>query len=59
VTASAIRLFPIARLSVNGDAAWSNPRHNPTQATLNRLLKPFCLRLSLAPIPDRTGKRAD
>ena len=27
-----------------------NPRHNPTQDTLNRLLKPFGLRLSLAPI---------
>ncbi len=27
-----------------------NPRHNPTQATTNRLLKPFALRLSLAPI---------
>ena len=27
-----------------------NPRHNPTQATINRLLKPFGLRLSLAPI---------
>jgi DNA-binding phage protein len=27
-----------------------NPRHNPTQATLDRLLKPFGLRLSLAPI---------
>lgn len=26
-----------------------NPRHNPTQETLNRLLKPFGLRLSLAP----------
>ena len=25
-----------------------HPRHNPTQATLNRLLKPFQLRLSLA-----------
>ena len=25
-----------------------NPRHNPTQATLNRLLKPLRLRLSLA-----------
>lgn len=31
-----------------------NPRHNPTQDTLNRLLKPFRLRLSLAPL---TGKR--
>jgi DNA-binding phage protein len=26
------------------------PRHNPTHETLNRLLKPFRLRLSLAPI---------
>jgi DNA-binding phage protein len=25
-----------------------NPRHNPTQETLNRLLRPFRLRLSLA-----------
>ncbi len=25
-----------------------NPRHNPTQATINRLLRPFHLRLSLA-----------
>jgi len=33
-----------------------NPRHNPTQATINRLLKPFGLKLSLAPItkPKRT-----
>jgi len=30
-----------------------NPRHNPTQSTLNRLLKPFRLKLSLAPISDR------
>ena len=30
-----------------------NPRHDPTQDTLNRLLKPFKLRLSLAPL---TGK---
>ena len=27
-----------------------NPRHNPTQATINRILSPFGLRLSLAPI---------
>jgi DNA-binding phage protein len=27
-----------------------NPRHNPTQETLDRLLKPFGLRLGLAPI---------
>ena len=25
-----------------------NPRHNPTQTTINRLLRPFRLRLSLA-----------
>ena len=30
-----------------------DPRHNPTQATLNRLLQPFALRLSLARIPAR------
>jgi DNA-binding phage protein len=30
-----------------------NPRHNPTQATLNRMLKPFRLRLTLEPIPKR------
>ena len=31
-------------------------RHNPTQRTLNRLLRPFKLRLSLAPLdaPKRT-----
>jgi DNA-binding phage protein len=27
-----------------------NPRHNPTQATINRLLTPFRLKLSLTPI---------
>jgi DNA-binding phage protein len=33
-----------------------NPRHNLTQATINRLLKPFGLRLSLARIekPERS-----
>lgn len=36
-----------------------NPRHNPTQDTLNRLLKPFRLKLSLAPISKRRkGRRA-
>ena len=28
-----------------------HPRHNPTQATLNRLLKPFQLRLSIEKNP--------
>jgi DNA-binding phage protein len=32
------------------------PQHNPTQATLNRLLAPFRLRLSLAPLPT-VGRR--
>ena len=35
-----------------------NPRHNPTQETLNRLLKPFKLRLSLAPIEEPKRRRA-
>ncbi len=33
-----------------------NPRHNPTQATMNRLLKPLRLRLSLARL-DGPGSR--
>ena len=35
-----------------------NPRHNPTQDTLNRLLKPFRLKLSLAPIEQSKPRRA-
>ena len=35
-----------------------NPRHNPTQETLNRLLKPFRLKLSLAPIEQPKRRRA-
>lgn len=35
-----------------------NPRHNPTQATLDRLLKPFGLRLSLAPIKRKPRQTA-
>ena len=35
-----------------------NPRHNPTQQTLNRLLRPFRLRLSLAPLHKGKGKHA-
>ena len=29
-----------------------NPRHNPTQDTLNRLLRPLGLKLSVAPIEE-------
>ena len=35
-----------------------NPRHNPTQETLNRLLKPFRLKLSLAPIDEPKRRHA-
>ena len=35
-----------------------NPRHNPTQDTLNRLLRPFKLRLTLAPLEPPKGRRA-
>jgi DNA-binding phage protein len=35
-----------------------NPRHNPTPVTINRLLKPFGLRLGLALLDDRPGKHA-
>jgi putative addiction module killer protein len=35
-----------------------NPRHNPTQDTLSRLLKPFRLKLSLAPIDQPKGRHA-
>src|SRR6266481_1417657 len=34
-----------------------SPRHSPTQGTLNRLLKPFRLKLSLAPISNRPKRR--
>ncbi len=33
-----------------------DPRHNPTQETLNRLLRPFGLRLSVAPIASKIRK---
>ena len=35
-----------------------NPRHNPTQATLDRLLKPFRLKLSLARLDRPKGRHA-
>ena len=35
-----------------------NPRHNATQDTLNRLLKPFRLRLSLAPLTAKPRRTA-
>ena len=35
-----------------------DPNHNPTLDSLNRLLKPFKLRLSLAPIERPKGRRS-
>lgn len=35
-----------------------NSKHNPTQVTLNRLLEPFELRLSLAKIDGPQGRHA-
>jgi DNA-binding phage protein len=35
-----------------------NPRHNPTQETLNRLLRPFGLRLGLAPMEPHRNRHA-
>ena len=35
-----------------------NPRHNPTQDTMNRLLKPFRLKLSLVRIEKPHGRHA-
>jgi DNA-binding phage protein len=35
-----------------------NPQHNPTQETLDRLLRPFRLRLGLAPTTARRTRNA-
>ena len=35
-----------------------NPKHNPTQETLNRLLKPFGLKLTVAPLDIQSRKVA-
>lgn len=35
-----------------------NTRHNPTQETLNRMLRPFGLKLSLSVIREPKGRRA-
>ncbi len=54
-----IRAMGVKEFAASVDMAPPNvlraisPRHNPTQGTLNRLLRPFRLRLSLAPIERR------
>jgi|SRR6185503_5293849 len=35
-----------------------HPKHNPTQETLEKLLKPYGLRIGLAQIPRRKGRAA-
>ncbi len=35
-----------------------NPKHNPTQETLNKLLKPFGLQLTVAPITATRHRKA-
>ena len=62
--AKAIRAMGVKEFAAEVDMSSPNvlraidPRHNPTQATLNRLLKPFALRLSLARITGRKRKTA-
>jgi DNA-binding phage protein len=59
-----IRAIGITEYAVQVDMPRSNvqrairPQHNPTQETLNRLLAPFRLRLSLAPLPTSGPRRA-
>ena len=59
-----VRAIGVKEFAARIDMAASNlqrvidPRHNPTQATLNRLLEPLGLRLSLAPIAKPRRKRA-
>ena len=59
-----IRAMGIKEFSRRSKIASSNiiraidPRHNPTQATLNRLLRPFDLMLTIAPINSHRTKGA-
>ena len=47
-----------ARMANSGVLRATHPQHDPTQATLDRLLKPFQLRLSLARIDGRGNRHA-
>ena len=59
-----IRAMGVKEFAAQAQMAGSNvlraihPRHNPTQATLNRLLKPLRLRLSLARLDDPESRHA-
>jgi DNA-binding phage protein len=59
-----IRATGVKEFSTRVDMPSSNllraihPKHNPTQETLERLLKPFGLRIGLAPITRRSKRAA-
>ncbi len=59
-----IKLMGVREFSKKAKMAESNilravhPKHNPTQETLNRLLKPFGLQLTVAEIASSTRRRA-
>lgn len=61
--AKVVRAAGVKEFAARIDMSSSNllraihPKHNPTQETLERLLRPFGLRIGLAPI-GRRGKRA-
>jgi DNA-binding phage protein len=62
--AKIIRATGVKEFSARIDMPSSNllraihPKHNPTQETLERLLKPFGLRIGLAPITRRSRHAA-
>ena len=62
--AKVIRAMGVKEFAAGIGVASSNvlraisPRHTPTHETINRLLKPFGLRLGLALLDDSPGKRA-
>jgi DNA-binding phage protein len=64
ILAKVVRAYSVRELSQRIRMASPNvlraisPRHNPTQQTLDRLLRPFGLQLSVKPIASSSKKRA-
>ena len=59
VRATGVKEFAVkVRMASSNVVRAIGPRHNPTQETLNRLLKPFRLRLSLAPLESTKPRHA-
>ncbi len=60
----AIRAYGVKEFAKKAKLASSNllraldPKHNPTQRTLERLLRQFGLRLTASPLPKRARKTA-